>query len=72
MPSRYEPCGLNQFYGMRYGAVPIVRHTGGLGDTVRDFSHENGLGNGFKFFGFTSAEMAFQDTTTWMAVKLSG
>jgi starch synthase len=57
MPSRYEPCGLNQFYGMRYGTVPIVRHTGGLGDTVRDFSQENGLGNGFKFFDYDSAEM---------------
>jgi starch synthase len=47
MPSRVEPCGLNQLYAMRYGAIPIVRQTGGLGDTVQDISDENG--NGFVF-----------------------
>ena len=47
MPSRYEPCGLNQIYSLKYGTVPIVRATGGLDDTVRDYSEEGGTG--FKF-----------------------
>ncbi len=47
MPSRFEPCGLNQMYSLRYGTVPVVRATGGLEDTVRDVSEPEG--NGFKF-----------------------
>jgi starch synthase len=47
MPSRYEPCGLNQIYSLRYGAVPVVRATGGLADTVRDGE------TGFSFKDFT-------------------
>jgi starch synthase len=50
MPSRYEPCGLNQIYSLRYGTVPIVRATGGLEDTVDGET-------GFKFWGYTGAEM---------------
>src|SRR5204863_7646297 len=49
MPSRYEPCGLNQMYSLRYGTVPVVRATGGLDDTVTDFDAMSGIGNGFKF-----------------------
>jgi starch synthase len=49
MPSHYEPCGLNQMYSMRYGTVPIVRATGGLDDTVRQFEAGSGMGTGFKF-----------------------
>ena len=49
MPSLYEPCGLNQMYSMRYATVPIVRATGGLDDTVQQFSPSTREGNGFKF-----------------------
>lgn len=50
MPSRYEPCGLNQIYSLKYGALPIVRATGGLDDTVQQYDEETGTGTGFKFF----------------------
>jgi len=49
MPSRYEPCGLNQIYSLRYGTVPIVRATGGLYDTIKPFSPARGEGVGFSF-----------------------
>ncbi len=49
MPSRYEPCGLNQIYSLRYGTIPIVRRTGGLADTVQDFSDNYEQGTGIVF-----------------------
>jgi len=49
MPSRYEPCGLNQLYSLKYGTVPIVRKTGGLADSIEDYDPETGLGCGFVF-----------------------
>lgn len=49
VPSRYEPCGLNQLYSLKYGTVPIVRATGGLTDTVAEFSNKRDSGTGFKF-----------------------
>lgn len=49
VPSRYEPCGLTQMYSLKYGAVPVVRATGGLDDTVLDYDPVSETGNGFKF-----------------------
>ncbi len=57
MPSRYEPCGLNQLYSLRYGTVPVVRATGGLADTVREFDPITREGNGFVFHAFQADEM---------------
>ncbi len=57
MPSRYEPCGLNQMYSLRYGSVPIVRRTGGLADSVVPFDPRTGTGTGI-VFGDYSAEAA--------------
>jgi len=52
MPSRYEPCGLNQMYSLRYGTVPIVRATGGLADSVQHFDPARGTGTGIVFHDF--------------------
>ncbi len=49
MPSRYEPCGFNQMYSLKYGTVPIVRKTGGLADSVKLFDPETGEGTGIVF-----------------------
>ncbi len=54
MPSRYEPCGLNQMYSLKYGTIPIVHKTGGLSDTVIDFEEFPEKGNGFAFINFDS------------------
>jgi starch synthase len=58
MPSRFEPCGLNQMYSLRYGTIPIVRATGGLDDSVTDFSESPKLANGVKFFEYTPRALA--------------
>jgi starch synthase len=57
MPSRYEPCGLNQMYSQRYGTPPVVRETGGLADTVEEFDPRTRQGTGFLFQEFEPAEM---------------
>ena len=49
MPSKYEPCGLNQMYSLLYGTLPIVRRTGGLADTVQNYNEMTGEGTGFMF-----------------------
>lgn len=54
MPSYYEPCGLGQMNSMRYGTIPVVRSTGGLADTVREFNPATGEGNGFTFSDYTA------------------
>ncbi len=57
MPSRFEPCGLNQMYSLRYGTVPVVRATGGLKDTVRDYNADRAMGNGFVFTDYAPDAM---------------
>lgn len=56
MPSRYEPCGLNQMYSLRYGTIPVVHAVGGLDDSVRDLNRDPEQGNGFKFYRYASAD----------------
>ena len=63
MPSRYEPCGLNQMYSMLYGTLPIVRRTGGLADTVEQYNQDTGDGTGFLFDALTPG--AVYDTVGW-------
>jgi starch synthase len=81
MPSRYEPCGLNQIYSLKYGTVPIVRATGGLDDTIEPFDIEHGTGTGFKFVEYTGAAMLrsvrqalhlFMDERIWRRIQLNG
>jgi starch synthase len=79
MPSRFEPCGLNQMYSLRYGTVPVVRATGGLQDTVRDET-ESGA-NGFKFSDYNPGAMvaalkraldAYREPARWKALQRTG
>jgi len=81
MPSRYEPCGLNQIYSLKYGTVPIVRATGGLDDTIEAFDIEHGTGTGFKFIEYTGTAMIrsvrqalhlFMDERIWRRIQLNG
>ena len=81
MPSRYEPCGLNQIYSLRYGTVPIVRATGGLDDTISAYSPQNPGGTGFKFDSYDSQSLlkcvqqalqVFRDQRAWRAIQASG
>jgi len=57
MPSRYEPCGLNQLYSLKYGTVPIVRETGGLADTIENCNPAKGTGTGFVFKNYEANEL---------------
>jgi starch synthase len=81
MPSRYEPCGLNQIYSLKYGTVPVVRATGGLDDTIEHWNSRTGKGTGFKFADYTGEALlmtirealrAFQDQTSWQALMRNG
>jgi starch synthase len=81
MPSRYEPCGLNQMYSLRYGTVPVVRKTGGLSDSVRPFDPSTGEGTGIVFDHFNAAAVVwaletgiglFRDRELWRRLVLNG
>jgi len=79
MPSRFEPCGLNQMYSLRYGTVPIARATGGLADTVRDASEPDG--NGIRFTEYSPAALVeavrralelFRNPKQWKRLQQAG
>jgi len=81
MPSRYEPCGLNQIYSLRYGTVPVVRATGGLDDTIQSFSAKTQHGTGFKFEEYEgqallasirAALKAYRDPKVWGVLQANG
>jgi len=81
MPSKFEPCGLNQMYSLRYGTVPIVRAVGGLDDTVENWNAVEQTGNGFKFRDYDSAKLlekiyearfAYEDKTSWSKIQRNG
>jgi starch synthase len=63
MPSRFEPCGLNQMYSQRYGTLPIVRATGGLDDTVENYDAKSGAGTGFKLWDLDVTSLV--ETVRW-------
>jgi starch synthase len=81
MPSRYEPCGLNQIYSLKYGTVPVVRATGGLDDTIEPWDPRTGRGTGFKFSEYKGeallltlkeAMQAFRDQSSWPTLMRNG
>jgi starch synthase len=81
MPSRYEPCGLNQIHALKYGTVPVVRATGGLDDTIEQWDAEKGAGTGFKFHGYEPRDLlaeidralkAFEDKKAWQRLMRNG
>ncbi|MHC4480110.1 MAG: glycogen synthase GlgA [Planctomycetota bacterium] len=84
MPSRFEPCGLNQLYSLAYGTVPVVRETGGLADTVTDYSDErlrSGIATGFTFGPYEARALAealgralgvYADGDRWRCLMLNG
>jgi starch synthase len=81
MPSRYEPCGLNQMYSLKYGTVPIVRATGGLDDTVHEWDWNSETGNGFKFYPYSPeallesagrARNLYENKSAWLKIMQNG
>jgi starch synthase len=81
MPSRYEPCGLNQIYSLHYGTVPIVRATGGLDDTIENWDPNTKRGTGFKFTEYSgealltalrAALLAYKDAESWQVLMRNG
>ncbi len=81
MPSRFEPCGLNQMFSLRYGTVPVVHAVGGLDDTVENWNRRTGAGTGFKFDAYTPDALRaalqkaldlFRQPEAWRAVQRAG
>ena len=81
MPSKYEPCGLNQMYSLNYGTIPVVRETGGLADTVKMFNEKSKEGTGFVFTKYNANEFLseikralkiYKDKDTWNKIVKSG
>ncbi|MGE0591014.1 MAG: glycogen synthase GlgA [Vicinamibacterales bacterium] len=81
MPSRFEPCGLNQMYSLRYGTVPVVRATGGLYDTVEPYDPATGSGTGFVFEDYTAEALVrtlrhalriYRESSAWRRLQLAG
>jgi starch synthase len=81
MPSRFEPCGLNQMYSLRYGTVPVVHATGGLFDTVHDVEEKSGEGTGFIFDDYSPVALLnalgralemFENRPTWRRIQRAG
>ncbi len=81
MPSKYEPCGLNQLYSLKYGTVPVVRETGGLADTIENYDPQTKKGTGFVFKDYNGTELLsalkralefFKDKTVWKGLMLQG
>jgi starch synthase len=81
MPSRFEPCGLNQMYSLRYGTVPLVRATGGLFDTVRNYDPRTGAGTGFTFEEYSPQALLgtlrraldiYKDRDAWRRIQRAG
>jgi starch synthase len=82
MPSRYEPCGLNQIYSLKYGTVPVVRATGGLDDTIEAYDPATGRGTGFKFQGYDGPSLLAairealalyrNEPAAWRQIQLNG
>jgi starch synthase len=81
MPSRFEPCGLNQMYSLRYGTVPVVHATGGLFDTVHNVDDETGRGTGFTFSEYSPVALLgalgralqmFENRPAWRRIQKAG
>jgi starch synthase len=81
MPSRFEPCGLNQMYSLRYGTVPLVRAVGGLYDTVRNYDPRSGDGTGFRFEDYSPQALlgtlrwaleVYKDREAWRRIQQAG
>ena len=81
MPSKYEPCGLNQMYSLKYGTIPIVRETGGLADTVIRYDEKTGEGTGFMFKKYDASAFlkeikravnVFSDKKAWVKIMKAG
>jgi starch synthase len=81
MPSRFEPCGLNQIYSLKYGTPPIVRATGGLDDTVQNYSSRSANGTGFKFEAYEPQDLlaairaalkTYRDQKAWRGLQANG